>query len=455
MTNDGTNTLVYDGENRVTSINSGATEYFYDGASLRVKKCAPNCTNPTSRTVYVFSGSKVIAEYDNGASPSSPSREYIFLGSQLLATYEGSTLKYHHADHLSVRVTTDTSGSAVASQGHYPYGESWYQGSGGTKFQFTAYERDSESGNDYAIARYHINRLGRFASPDPVTGSAGNPQSLNRYKYSLNNPVNLMDPLGLSPCGEEEGGHPCPLPMEDGGGVNSYGLGGCVDCQMPLWMLLGDRLIWGLESMGATQHSAEIVATGAINWAFYGGPSTIYVYAKTDEKGFWGFAGVFGWDPPTHPQVQAGYVLLTARLLQNMFLQGFMMFTFGTVELEHISIGVPNGNDWKFCEVLGGTGGQQARCNDLSHAQNEDFFRDHAVLIPASPEQIAALTSLLNYWATPGNSCPSCGSNYNLLTYNSNSFVFNVLVCVGIAPPSLPGITPGYGPRPGNWCGGP
>jgi RHS repeat-associated protein len=38
-----------------------------------------------------------------------------------------------------------------------------------TKFQFTTYERDSESGNDYAMARYDINRLGRFASPDPLS----------------------------------------------------------------------------------------------------------------------------------------------------------------------------------------------------------------------------------------------------------------------------------------------
>jgi hypothetical protein len=39
--------------------------------------------------VYVFSGTKVVAEYENGAAPSSPTREYIYAGSQLLATLEG------------------------------------------------------------------------------------------------------------------------------------------------------------------------------------------------------------------------------------------------------------------------------------------------------------------------------------------------------------------------------
>ena len=63
MTNDGSNTLVYDAENRaVSAANGGASgTYTYDGNGLRVKKVSGSTT-----TVYVFSGSKVIAEYDNG-----------------------------------------------------------------------------------------------------------------------------------------------------------------------------------------------------------------------------------------------------------------------------------------------------------------------------------------------------------------------------------------------------
>ena len=72
--------------------------YSYDGAGLRVKKSGISI--PT--TVYVFSGTKVIAEYVGG----SLSKEYIYAGSQLVATLEGGTPTYHHADHLSVRVTS-------------------------------------------------------------------------------------------------------------------------------------------------------------------------------------------------------------------------------------------------------------------------------------------------------------------------------------------------------------
>jgi uncharacterized protein RhaS with RHS repeats len=46
--------------------------------------------------------------------------------------------------------------------------------------------------------RYYSNRLGRFLTPDPLAGSIANPQSLNRYGYVMNDPGNLIDPLGLA-----------------------------------------------------------------------------------------------------------------------------------------------------------------------------------------------------------------------------------------------------------------
>ncbi len=127
----------------------------------------------------------------------SPSKEYIYSGSALLATIAGSTTTYHHADHLSVRLTSDTSGTKIGEQAHYPFGESWYANSTTTKWQFTSYERDPESGNDYAMFRSYVNRLGRFSSPDPIAGFLANPQSLNRYAYVRNDPNNFADPFGL------------------------------------------------------------------------------------------------------------------------------------------------------------------------------------------------------------------------------------------------------------------
>jgi RHS repeat-associated protein len=106
----------------------------------------------------------------------------------------------HHADHLSVRISTDATGSANRRFGHYPFGETWYEAGKVDKWKFTSYERDSESGLDYAMFRYDSSRLGRFMTPDPLPGLISDPQSLNRYAYVRNDPINSIDPLGLSHC---------------------------------------------------------------------------------------------------------------------------------------------------------------------------------------------------------------------------------------------------------------
>ncbi|MGH9644472.1 MAG: RHS repeat domain-containing protein [Terriglobales bacterium] len=195
MLNDGQNTLTYDDENcLISSANSfaGTSTYTCDSHGMRVVKALQGSTT----TAYIFSGGKDIAEYDNGAAVNSPSREYIYLGGRLISTIQGSTILYHHSDHLSVRVTTDVSGADIGEQGHYPYGEQWYATNTTTKFFFTSYERDSDSGNDYAMARSYINRFGRFGCVDPLLGQPGDPQSWNRYAYVRNNPTNSVDPSG-------------------------------------------------------------------------------------------------------------------------------------------------------------------------------------------------------------------------------------------------------------------
>lgn len=190
--NDGNNALVYDAENRiVSSTKAGATStYGYDCKSLRVQKVAGGVT-----TVYIYSGGKVIAEYENGALPTAPAREYIYSGSTMLAKIEAGNTRYYHPDHLSNRVLTDSNGAVLGQQGQFPFGQSWYD-TNATKFKFATYERDPESGNDYAMARSYASSLGRFTGPDPVAGALGNPQTLNRYNYVANDPINYADPSG-------------------------------------------------------------------------------------------------------------------------------------------------------------------------------------------------------------------------------------------------------------------
>src|SRR5579872_7427855 len=189
MTNDSLNAYSYDAANRLKQINAGPPTYTYFGA-LRIKKVVGSTT-----TVYVYSDSTPIVEYVNG----SPSNEYIYSGSALLATIAGTAITYHHPDHLSSRAETDTSGSIVRTYGHFPFGDTWYETGTVDKWKFTSYEHDSgtgESGLDYAQFRYDDSGQGRFMSADSLSGSIGNPQSLNRYSYVKNDPINFTDPSG-------------------------------------------------------------------------------------------------------------------------------------------------------------------------------------------------------------------------------------------------------------------
>ena len=146
-------------------------------------------------TNYVWEGSHVIAEY-NGATGALIA-EYVYAGARMLAEESGGTVKYYHQDRLSARVLTDVSGNIAAQMSHEPFGEQLVEREEVNKWRFTSYERDSETGSDYAISRQHQYAVGRFMRPDPVAGSIADPQSLNRYAYVANDPVNATDPLGL------------------------------------------------------------------------------------------------------------------------------------------------------------------------------------------------------------------------------------------------------------------
>ena len=118
---------------------------------------------------------------------------------------------HYFADHLgSTRVVTNSSGSPCYEADFLPYGTentpAGFTKTCSTNYKFTGYERDAEtaygtsSGNDYAFARYYNSRLGRFMSGDPLDGDITDPQTLNHYAYTRNNPIRFIDPTGLDYC---------------------------------------------------------------------------------------------------------------------------------------------------------------------------------------------------------------------------------------------------------------
>jgi RHS repeat-associated protein len=193
VTNDGVHTYQYDGVNRLVSVDNGSTaQYSYDQRNCRVKKSAIGIVIHA-----LWDNFRLFAEY-NGTTGTLLS-QYVNQGKRLVAKLESGTTYFFLKDRISVRAVLNSSGSVVGRQTHLPFGEDLDTSGTIHKGRFTNYERDSDSGLDYAIYRQYSQNVGRFEQPDPYTpsGRLVFPQSWNRYAYTLNNPINFVDPLGL------------------------------------------------------------------------------------------------------------------------------------------------------------------------------------------------------------------------------------------------------------------
>ncbi len=116
-----------------------------------------------------------------------------------------ASVTYYHGDHLgsSVVMTSDAAGSPLVRHIIYrPYGGVVAETAGGSSVPpevgFTGQRFEKPAAlYDYG-ARWYDPQMGRFLQPDPIVPEPFNPQSLNRYSYVMNDPVNRIDPTGRS-----------------------------------------------------------------------------------------------------------------------------------------------------------------------------------------------------------------------------------------------------------------
>jgi RHS repeat-associated protein len=121
-------------------------------------------------------------------------------------TYANNTTYFNHTDHLGApRITTDYTGTVQRTQVNLPFGDGFVETPLTPILDFTGYAggtSDSENNADHFGAREHDKTPGRWFSPDPAGLDAvdpSNPQTWNRYTYSLNNPMTFFDRSGLDP----------------------------------------------------------------------------------------------------------------------------------------------------------------------------------------------------------------------------------------------------------------
>ena len=195
------NAYQYDAVSMMTSSN-GSQLYAYDTNDMRVMLY--DATLGEERFRLRGLGQEVLREVVRTAAGWQWTRDYVFRDGEILASItSGEGTRHQHPNHVGTpRVITDASGRIVASQLLRPFGEEASGSGAATGFlKFTGHERDfngpsAEDHLDYMKARYYSPHLGRFFSPDRVSGKPETPQSWNRYAYALNNPIKFVDPDG-------------------------------------------------------------------------------------------------------------------------------------------------------------------------------------------------------------------------------------------------------------------
>ena len=125
---------------------------------------------------------------------------YYVYGTSLIGKVGSDNVaRYYHLDGTGhVRAITDSTGAVVERYDYDAFGALRNTPTGlANDRRFTGEQHDAETAYTFLRARYYDPTLGRFISKDPLSGSKKNPQTLNQYIYTTNNPVHKVDPSGM------------------------------------------------------------------------------------------------------------------------------------------------------------------------------------------------------------------------------------------------------------------
>ena len=195
-------TYEYDLLNRLTSYSqtnhkegeSVSADYAYDPTGMRISKQLEN----ENKINYVWSGGNVIGEYGIDGI-----KTYIRgAGGEIVKTKDGNSEERYfayngHGDTTSIiEKSAESVSFGVTATYEYDAFGNLIEGSetGETKensFLYNGQQTDEESGLIYLRNRYYNPEIGRFITEDPAKDGT------NWYVYCGNNPIALVDPLGL------------------------------------------------------------------------------------------------------------------------------------------------------------------------------------------------------------------------------------------------------------------
>jgi RHS repeat-associated protein len=168
---------------------TGTVTFKYDPFGRRIQK-----SGPLGTTNYLYDGSNLLEEADSSGNVLARYAQ----GNEIdepLSELRGSTASYYQQDGINSVSSLSSSGGVLANTYVYDaFGKlTASTGSLTNPFQYTGRELDPETGIYEYRARYYDQNVGKFLNEDPIEFTGG----LNFYRYASNNPISLVDPMGL------------------------------------------------------------------------------------------------------------------------------------------------------------------------------------------------------------------------------------------------------------------